>query len=141
MAGRAEDEEIWESLVKALSEFFLVQYIFGSLIVGPRWLEKLANALMVLNLDDTFPLEKILGCLSLKSFFFCPFPCCFCGASLQHKKKKTVKNPESGSLAMLDQLICCFLMSSQKARENESPFLHWRDLGGNFVQNTWSCMF
>lgn len=87
MAGRAEDEEIWESLVKALSEFFLVQYIFGSLIVGPRWLEKLANALMVLNLDDTFPLEKILGCLSLKSFFFCPFPCCFCGASLQHKKK------------------------------------------------------
>lgn len=87
MAGRAEDEEIWESLVKALSEFFLVQYIFGSLIVGPRWLEKLANALMVLNLDDTFPLEKILGCLSLKSFFFLSFSVLFlwCESSTQKK--------------------------------------------------------
>ena len=97
MAGRAEDEEIWESLVKACLSFF--KYIFGLLIVGPRWFGKTGKCFDGIDFVDTFPLEKILGCLSLKRFFAVFFRAVFV---------VRVKNPESGSLAMLDQLITVF---------------------------------
>ena len=55
-----------------------------------------------LNFDDTFPFV-ILGCLSLKEGFSFLFGRVF--VVRVFSTKKNVKNSDSGSLAMLDQLI------------------------------------